>query len=199
MITLAVEQGSEAWIQARLGIPTASNFRRIITASGVLSRSSVGYMNELLTEWQSGTRQVIYTSKWMQRGIEMEAEARSSYALRTNTKVAQVGLVYRDKNRLIAASPDGLVNQDGLLEIKCPQPARHETYLYHGKVPTIYIPQVQGQLWVTKRKWCDFFSYHPDFANQLLVRVTRDECYIDKLRLAVESFVSSMLKKRLRY
>ena len=151
MITLAVEQGSEAWIQARLGIPTASNFRRIITASGVLSRSSVGYMNELLAEWQSGTRQVIYTSKWMQRGIEMEAEARSSYALRTNTKVAQVGLVYRDKNRLIAASPDGLVNQDGLLEIKCPQPAKHETYLYHGKVPTIYIPQVQGQLRLCKK------------------------------------------------
>lgn len=197
MLVLKIEQGSEAWARARLGIPTASNFKRIITAAGAPSGSAAQYTRALVAEWQTGERREVKSSEWMRRGIEMEPEARSFYASQTGTAVAQVGLVYRDETRLIAASPDGLVGEDGLLEIKCPKPTTHEAYLRTGKIPPAYIPQVQGQLWVTNRKWCDFFSYHPDFTHQLLVRVQRDERYIKKLCRAVEDFVSAMLEKRL--
>ena len=196
MVVLTIDQGSEAWRRARLGIPTASNFKRILTASGALSTSSALYRDELLAEWRAGVARVSDTSQWMRRGIEMEPEARLCYASRTGTAVTQVGLVYRDERRLIAASPDGLAGAHGLLEIKCPKAETHEAYLRTGELPSAYIPQVQGQLWVTRRKWCDFFSYHPDFAEQLLVRVTRDEPYIEKLCAAVEGFVSTLLQRR---
>ena len=197
MLILKVEQGSEAWRRARLGIPTASNFKRILTASGTLSTSSVSYRDELLAEWRTGAARLDEANQWMRRGIEMEPEARACYTSQTGSAVTQIGLAYSDARKLIAASPDGLVGADGLLEIKCPMPATHEAYLRSGELPSTYIPQVQGQLWVTRRKWCDFFSYHPDFAEQVLVRVARDEPYIKKLCAAVEGFVLTLLQKRL--
>ncbi len=198
MVVLNVDQGSDAWLRARLGIPTASNFKRILTATGRLSTSSAQYMDELLAEWRTGAARRVEPSQWMQRGIEMEPEARACYASLTDASVTQVGLVYGDARKLIAASPDGMVGAQGLLEIKCPMPATHTAYLRAGELPPAYIPQVQGQLWVTKRKWCDFFSYHPGFAEheQLLVRVVRDEHYIEKLGAAVERFVFTLLQRR---
>ncbi len=201
MIVLNVEQGSEAWLRARLGIPTASNFKRIITPSGTLSGSALRYMDDLVAEWQTGQPGAgcaPETSEWMRRGIELEPEARCCYAAQTGAAVAQVGLVYRDDKRLIAASPDGLVGAEGLLEIKCPKPVTHETYLRAGNLPPRYAPQVQGQLWVTGRQWCDFFSYDPDAARQFLIRVWRDEPYIEKLCAALEGFVAGLLERRHR-
>ena len=196
MVVLNMEQGSAAWTRARLGIPTASNFKRIMTATGTLSNASVQYMNELINEWRTAKKPASGATEWMRRGLEMEPEARAFYARRSGVSVAEVGLVYRDERRLIAASPDGMVGDDGLLEIKCPKHSTHEAYLRAGKIPPAYIPQVQGQLWVTNRKWCDFFSYHPDFPEQLLLRVARDERYIKELCAAVEGFVSVMLERR---
>ena len=196
MVVLNIAQGSEAWMRARLGIPTASNFKRIITGTGAPSGCAAQYMNELLAEWRTGKRRETESSHWMRRGIAMEPEARACYAAQTGAPVAQVGLVYRNEARLIAASPDGLVGEDGLLEIKCPNPTAHMAYLRAAKMPAAHIPQVQGQLWVTNRKWCDFFSYHPDFTEQLLLRVHRDEHYIQQLGGAVEAFVSAMLARR---
>ena len=195
MVVLNIAQGSQAWQCARLGIPTASNFKRIITAAGTRSNAAWRYMHELVDEWQSGERCAIGQSEWMRRGLEMEPQARACYASQTGATVAQVGLVYRDRRRLIAASPDGLVGDDGLLEIKCPKPSNQAAYLRARKVPREYVPQVQGQLWVTGRKWCDFFSYHPGY-KALLLRIYRDEDYIAKLSAAVEDFVAAMLAMR---
>ncbi len=203
MIVLDVQQGSAQWRAARMGIPTASNFKRILTASGKLSNASAGYMDELLYEWRIGKIPMIEKTGWMRRGIELEPEARLYYASTTGAEVAQVGLVYRDQRQLIAASPDGLVGENGLLEIKCPKLSTHMAYLRDGKVPPAYIPQMQGQMWVTNREWCDFFSYHPDILGpdvpgQFLVRIDRDEAYIQKLGAAVDDFVSTMMDKRKR-
>ncbi len=195
-LILDVAQGSKAWHAARLGIPTASNFNRIVTGAGYFSAASARYMDDLMEEWRSRERRQFEATFWMQRGLEMEPQARAAYAVQTGHAVAEVGLVYLNAQRLVAASPDGMVGDDGLLEIKCPMPAIHAAHVRGAKLPGPYIPQVQGQLWVSQRKWCDFFSYHPDSAEQLLLRVYRDEPYIEKLRCAVGLFVHKMLEQR---
>ena len=195
-IMLDVTQGSEEWLTARRGIPTASNFKRIITASGKLSGSARQYLEELADEYRNGKALDTQSSEPMRRGIELEPEARSVYESQTGVAVAQIGLVYLNQHRMVAASPDGLVGGEGLLEIKCPMDNTHNGYLRAGRMPSTYIPQVQGQLWVTARRWCDFFSYHPGCAP-LLIRVYRDEPYIAKLRTAVTDFVTDLLAETL--
>lgn len=191
---LDVEQGSEAWFEARRGIPTASNFKRILTAGGRRSDSAPQYLRELVYEYHNG-RAPPEANQWMARGIELEPEARAVYAEMTGAAVAQTGLVYLDDARMVAASPDGLIGAHGLLEIKCPMLDTHLGYLESARVPAAHVPQVQGQLWVTGRRWCDFFSYHPAHAP-LMIRVARDEAYIDKLRAAVLMFVDALLAAR---
>lgn len=195
-LQLDVEQGSEAWFEARRGIPTASNFKRILTAGGRRSDSAPQYLRELVREYHNG-RAPPETNQWMARGIELEPEARAVYAEITGASVAQTGLVYLDDARLVAASPDGLIGAHGLLEIKCPMTETHLNYLDSARVPAAHVPQVQGQLWVTGRQWCDFFSYHPGCAP-CLIRVHRDEAYIGKLRAAVLMFVDALLVARQR-
>jgi len=193
---LDVEQGSEAWFEARRGIPTASNFKRILTAGGRRSDSAPQYLRELVHEYHNG-RTPPAPNQWMARGIELEPEARAVYESLTGARVAQTGLVYLDDARMVAASPDGLVSADGLLEIKCPMPETHLNYFDSPRVPAAHVAQVQGQLWVTGRRWCDFFSYHPAHAP-FMIRVARDEAYIDKLRAAVLVFVDALLAARRR-
>jgi len=185
-----VEQGSDAWFEARRGIPTASNFKRILTAGGRHSDSAPHYLRELLREHYHGRRPP-EANGWMARGIELEPQARMVYEELTGVQVAQTGLVYLDEARTVAASPDGLIGAEGLLEIKCPMTQTHMSYLESARVPAAHVPQVQGQLWVTGRRWCDFFSYHPNF-DARLIRVHRDEEYIGKLRDAVMRFVKRL-------
>ena len=193
---LDVEQGSDAWFEARRGIPTASNFKRILTATGRRSEAAPQYLDELVREYHDG-RTPPQPNQWMARGIELEPEARAAYQSCAKVSVAQTGLVYLDDARMVAASPDGLVNFDGLLEIKCPMLETHLGYRDSARVPAAHVPQVQGQLWVTGRKWCDFFSYHPGRAPHL-IRAHRDEAYIGKLRDAVLLFVEALLVARQR-
>lgn len=193
-LQLDVEQGSDAWFEARRGIPTASNFKRILTAGGRRSDSAPQYLRELLREYHNG-RAPPEVNQWMARGIELEPQARAVYESITDTAVAQTGLVYLDHARMVAASPDGLIGAHGLLEIKCPMLDTHLGYLESERVPAAHVPQVQGQLWVTGRRWCDFFSYHPD-CEPRLIRVARDEEYIAKLRDAVQLFVKALLAAR---
>jgi len=193
---LDVAQGSEAWFEARRGIPTASNFKRILTATGRRSDSAPQYLRELMHEYHNG-RGAPEGNQWMARGIELEPQARAEYEAVTATAVAQTGLVYLDDARMVAASPDGLIGADGLLEIKCPMLETHLAYLEAARVPAAHVPQVQGQLWVTGRAWCDFFSYHPDYPPRL-IRAHRDEAYIAKLRAAVLVFVDALLAARRR-
>jgi len=195
-VLVEVEQRSDAWQKLRVGIPTASCFDRIITpATGKPSASAVAYRRELLAEWLTGQPVSVKESGWMQRGTEMEPEARAFYEFGADAEVTEAGFVFLDERRLIGCSPDGLVGDDGLVEIKCPAPHTHVGYLVDSRLPTAYIPQVQGALWVTGRQWCDFVSYS-DTMESLIVRVNRDESYIAKMATLIEAFVATMLEER---
>ena len=170
------EQGSQEWLEARMGRITASGMAKIITPTGKPSSSIDGYIAELLVEWQAGEPQETFRSELMERGNELEPEARSWYEMATDTEVEQVGLVYLDDQELIACSPDGLPG----LEIKCPSAAVHVGYLLGGEMPSKYIPQVQCCMWVCGKDSWDFLSYHPNFPP-LLKTIKRDDKYIETM------------------
>ena len=178
------EQGSEAWLEARLGCPSGSGFRKLINGSGNQSASSHGYINDLIAESVLGYSSPLDVTPWMQRGTDLEPEARSIYEFEKDLAVQQVGFCMHD-SLACGIAPDGLVGLDGGLEIKCPKPSTHVKYLRSGKLPTEYIPQVMGCLWITEREWWDFMSYHPSMPS-LLVRVYRDDVFIEKLEKLVQ-------------
>jgi hypothetical protein len=180
-------QGSDEWLQSRLGKPTASNFGKLITPTGKPSASAEGYINELIAQRITGELPEFYTNAAMERGNELEPAAKALYEFTYGVEVVEAGLCLHDTLDC-GASPDGLVGDDGGLEIKCPLPHNHIAYLRSGDVTTKYIPQIQGCLWITGREWWDFMSYHPAMED-LIVRVYRDEAYIKKLADAVTSAV----------
>ena len=110
-----------AWIEARLGIPTASEFSKIVTPGGKLSASRDEYIGTLLAEWALGEQDAEFQSEWAERGKLLEPEARDYYRFHRDADVATVGFVYRDDARSVGCSPDGIVGGDGLLELKCPK------------------------------------------------------------------------------
>lgn len=185
MIRIECEQGSAEWAKARSGIPTASNFHRIVTPkTGRLSESSHAYLCELLAERMLGVSLDDSMSEWMERGKELEESAVAYYELQKDTETEEVGFCLRD-DRSAGCSPDRLVGDDGGLEIKCPSAAVHVAYLIDP--PHKYRPQIQGSLWVTGREWWDFLSYNP-ILPPALIRFERDEDYIEKLAAAVGAF-----------
>lgn len=186
MIIVDCVQGSPEWFAARLGIPTASNFDKIVTSTGAPSKQAQKYMYQLAAERVSRRSEEAYTNAAMQRGTEMEAEARALYEMLHDVKVEQVGLCL-DDSRSFGASPDGLIKKDGCLEIKNPMAYAAVGYLLEKKLPTDYIQQVQGCLLVTGRKWVDFVSNYPGL-KPLIVRVYRDEPFITALTTALKGF-----------
>lgn len=182
------EQGSDEWYQARLGKATASEFHNVLNKK--TGRGT--YMIKLAAERLTGECQDGYTNAVMERGKELEAEARECYETLYGQEIIQVGFAEFDE--WIGASPDGLIGEDGLLELKCPNSTTHITNIIKGKMPTKYIPQVQGQLWVTGRKWCDFASYDPRLMSRPFwsVRIQRDEEYIKNLNAATNVFIDEL-------
>jgi len=178
------EQRTEGWYQARLGCPSASGFHKLITPTGKPSSSADSYIDALIAERITGRETVVFVTEAMQRGTELEPIGKAVYELINDCSVFDIGFCLHD-DMDAGASPDGLVGDYGLLEIKCPMGHTMVSYLRAGNVlPSKYIPQVQGQLWITGREWCDFVAYHPDMTI-LLVRVERDQKYIDKLEAEV--------------
>ena len=187
MLVSNFEQGSQEWLQSRLGKPTASNFGKLITPTGKPSTSAEGYINELIAQKITGELPEFYTNAAMERGNELEPAAKAPYEFINGVEVVEVGLCLHDTLDC-GASPDGLIGVDGGIEIKCPLPHTHIAYLREGVVPSKYIPQIQGCLWITGREWWDFMSYHPAMED-LIVRVERDNEYIKKLADQVERAV----------
>ena len=180
------EQGSDEWFKARMGIPSASNFSRICTTTGKWSAQADAYINELAAEVITGQRSSNgFTSDAMQRGIDLEPQARSNFEFMHDCEVYQIGF-YINNNIGAGCSPDGLIGTDAGLEIKCPLGHNHLAYLRGGVLPTKYIQQVQGSLLVTERDVWHFYSYHPDFGEQLMVTVERDEKFIGLLKNHLE-------------
>lgn len=191
-----MEQQTEEWFEARLGKATASRFKDVLSKlkSGGEAATRANYRAQLVVERLTGVRADSYSNSAMQWGIDNEALAVTEYELLTGNVTEECGFI-KHKTLEAGASPDRLVGEDGILEVKCPNTATHIAYLKAGKVPMEYIAQVMGQLWITGRKWCDFISYDPRMpanASILIVRVYRDESYIDDLEAQVEAFLDEV-------
>ena len=201
MLVIECTQGDETWNHARMGIPTASSFHRIITPAKLTSSAQAeDYMNELLTEWLLGAKSEWAGNFWTDRGTALEPMARAWYQFERDTDVTEVGFVYRDEAREVGCSPDGFtMDATRGLELKCPKPSTHLGYLRAGKLPSEYRLQVQGSMWVTGLASWDFLSYHPDLPP-LLVRCEPDEEVFATLDEHVAAFIERLAdaKKDLR-
>ena len=189
MKTVDVEQGGLEWMQERLGIPTASQFDRLVTPKTKKPSSArAGYRAELLASWLMGQPHDWGSTEWTERGNDLEPEARKFYEFERGVEVDEVGFVLRDDGKT-GGSPDGLVEDDGILEIKCPMAVKHVRYLL-GEDPD-YTGQVQGYMYLTDRKWCDIMSYHENIPP-VIHRVERDEEHIAALVAVLDPFIEQL-------
>jgi hypothetical protein len=186
------EQNSEKWYGCRAGVITASEFH-IVKAQGKTagspSETRRKYMLQLVGETIAGVSPFErYKNGAMNRGHDYEAEARDYYSLVTGNQVTRIGFI---RSGYVGCSPDGLIGDDGLHEIKTKQYDLHLECLLRDEVPAAHIPQLQGALMVTRRKWADFTSYSPGLPV-FIKRVYRDEAYIAMLNVECARFWSEM-------
>lgn len=187
---MEIEQRTVEWFQARLGKATASKFNDIMKGSRLAGWKN--YRADLTSERLTGLpANDGYTSGPMQWGIDNEPLARLMYELVSGNEVEECGF-FQHATLEAGASPDGLIGTDGILEIKCPNTATHIETLRRRQIPSQYFAQVQGQMWMTGRKWADFVSFDPRLpanARIIIIRVERDEAYIKQLEQTVGSFL----------
>jgi len=194
VLIIDCKQGGSEWMRHRLGIPTASQFHRIITPKTMEpSSQATGYMNELLAEWVTGVPHGIDASPFMERGAMLEDAARNWYAMERDVDPQRVGVVLRD-DRMVGCSPDSLVGEDGGLEIKVPSAHVQVGTLLRGKIEA-HAAQVQGCLWLTGRTWWDLVSWNPEIPT-VVTRVERDAFFIKCLEAAVNMFVEHLVRSR---
>jgi putative phage-type endonuclease len=181
-----VQQGSEEWKTLRLGKITASR------VSQVMGKSRQNFLAIIAAERISKQAES-FTNAAMQWGIDTEPFAREAYEARNGVKVVQVGFCLHPTIKDAGASPDGLVGDDGLIEIKCPNTSTHVGTLIDQKAPTKYIPQMQFQMACTGRQWCDFVSFDPRIEQSFFqIRVERDSEYIEKMEKEVSEFLEEV-------
>lgn len=179
-------QGTPEWHQVRLGIPTASMFGTVMAKGkdGGASVTRRTYLMKLAGEILTGEPCENYTNGHMERGKLMEAEARSYYEFISDDPVRQIGFI---RNGAKGASPDSLVGEAGMLEIKTAFPHILGEILLKDNFPPEHMPQAQGNLWVAEREWLDIVIYWPSMPK-FIKRVRRDDAYIAKLAAAVDEF-----------
>lgn len=175
------EQRTEDWYNIRKGKMTASNADTIIANGKGLET----YIYNLMAEYYSSAEKENYINADMQRGIDLEPEARLEFEFYTNLDVQDVGFI--EYNEFIGVSPDGLIGDDGLIEIKCPNDSVYFKLLLSDNIKPEYIAQMQMQLYVTDRQYCYFVSYNPNFEKSLYIKkITRDEEMIEKLKKGLD-------------
>lgn len=194
-----MEQGTEEWFKARLGKVTASRVADVIakTKSGY-STSRDNYMAQLICERLTGQQGESFSNAAMAWGSETEPLARSAYENARGLLVTEVGFVNHPNIEMAGASPDGLVETLGMLEIKCPNTATHIDTLLSLSVPTKYNTQMQWQMRCCNRKWCDFVSFDPRLPQDLqlfIKRVDFDSVYVAMLEKEVNSFLEELVDK----
>jgi putative phage-type endonuclease len=192
-------QGSPEWKALRCGKVTASRVADVVarTKTGY-SASRANYLAELIAERLTDTPAPSFTSAAMQHGTETEPEARAAYEFYQSVAVEQVAFVPHPKIDQAGASPDGLVGEDGLVEIKCPNTATHLETLLGQAVPAKYVDQMQFQMACTGRKWCDFVSYDPRMPEHMRMfvrRVARDDTRIAHLEAEIVGFLRELTTK----
>jgi putative phage-type endonuclease len=202
-----MEQRTEEWFAARLGKVTASKVSDVVakTKSGY-GASRATYMSQLLVERLTKTRAEGFTSAAMQWGTDTEPKARTAYEFITDMNVVEVGFVNHPFIEMSGASPDGLVDDLGMLEIKCPNTSTHVQTLLDEKIPKRYVDQMQWQMACAEREWCDFVSFDPrlpDGNDFFCTRLKRDDKRIADLESEVTDFLDELstqivkLKERL--
>lgn len=194
-----MEQRSTEWFTARLGKVTASRVADVIakTKTGY-STSRENYMAQLVCERMTGTQGESYNNAAMQWGTDQEPLARAAYEAAKDVLVDEVGFVIHPTISNAGASPDGLVSDDGLIEIKCPNTATHIDTLLSDKVPSKYNTQMQWQMVCTGRKWCDFVSFDPRMPEGLqlfIQRVDFDAEYVKMLEAEITGFLGELETK----
>lgn len=195
-VLLEVEQGSEEWFKQRLGKVTASKFGDLLRLprnkaekeAGMLSKSARTYLIQKVSEVLTGSSKELKTES-LTWGNEIEDEARKIYELEKMVEVKQVGFIPWKLNPIVGGSPDGLVGDDGIIEIKCPDSDTFTGYLLGNSIPKNYMAQIQGNLMITDRKWCDFIVYDPRVKREdlrmTITRIQRSAIEIDKIQNAI--------------
>ncbi|MBF0786168.1 exonuclease [Muribacter muris] len=193
---MAILQGSAEWFEQRRGKVTASRIADLMakTKSGYAA-SRQNYLMQLLCERFTGKVEESYKSDAMKRGNELEPEARNWYQIETGEVVEQVGFIDHPYIDFAGASPDGLVGNDGLIEIKCPNTATHIETLRTKQPSDRYYKQMQWQMAVTGRKWCDFVSFDnrlPDNLAFFCTRIARNGSVIAEIEAEVTAFLTEL-------
>ena len=181
MIHHDIEQNTEEWLTLRLGKFTASTFSDLF-----MKKETAGYrkaIRKVAFERLTGESPESFKNEWMDRGHELEPMAREAYELHTFNSVDNGG--FFEYSEWVGASPDGLIGDEGILEIKCPAPHTFIDYILSERLPSEYTYQVQGQLYVTKRKWCDFIAYHQKLPL-VLIRVEPDPIIQEQIHTALD-------------
>jgi len=191
-----MDQGSEEWFTIRIGKVTASRVADVIakTKTGY-SASRDNYMAQLICERLTGQKGESFTNAAMQHGTDTEPFARAAYEALKDVLVDEVGFVPHPTIEMAGASPDGLVGEDGLLEIKAPQTNTHIETLLSQSVPGKYNTQMQFQMACTGRKWCDFVSFDNRLPKELQLfvrRVPRDEVFIRLIEAEIVQFLAEL-------
>jgi putative phage-type endonuclease len=194
-------QGSDEWHHLRLGRITGSRFSDVMArgrAGDDFGATAESYAIELLVERLTKKPQDMLKLRETEWGLEHEAAARLAYCFAAGVRIDKVGFAIHGDLPEVGISVDGLVGTDGIIEIKCPYNSKiHLRNMRYRRVPTEYRAQVQGGLWILDRKWCDFISYDPrlpDDFNLAVIRVGRDDEFIEQLAERCEKFSTFVQK-----
>lgn len=189
-----IQQGTDEWFSARIGKVTASRVSDATAGGKGVSRER--YMGELIAEHLSGIKTDHFKSDAMELGNVREEDARNLYSFRKNFEITEVGFVDHPTIEMAGASPDGLVGDDGLVEIKCPAIHTHIATVLDGKkIPIGYRKQKQWQMACTGRQWVDYVSYCPDLPEEMqlyIVRIERDNEMIAELESGIIDFQAEL-------
>lgn len=195
--TEAGEQGSPEWLAARVGNVTCSRFKDVLAVlkNGKPSEKRNTYLWEVVIERLTGKSAEHYTSVAMDWGTNTEPLARMRYEAVTGAMVAEVGFIHHPSIKLCGGSPDGCIDDDGAIEIKCPFNSANHLQTIMGGMPEEHLPQVQGVMAVTGRKWLDFISFDPRLPPEYQMyvqRIPRDDRYISAMETQIIAFLAEV-------
>lgn len=206
---IQVAQGSAEWFTMRLGVLGGSKIGDAVRKRKQRGKLKDGeepkelpelaarknLRDEMIYEIITGRTWPHYVSEWMERGVELEDMARRGYQLEQDVKVEQMGFILHPRIKMAGASPDGLIGEEGMVEIKCPAENTHWRYIIDGVVPEEYRPQMFWQMACAERQWCDFLSYCPEFPKGLKLftkRLERDEAIIMEMEEGGVKFLAEV-------
>lgn len=198
------EQGTDEWLEQRLGKVTASRIADVMAKGrgNAPSATRLSYMTQLLAERLTGLTQGSFTNAAIEHGTETEPQARAQFTLRTGITVEEVGFINHPSLAMAGASPDGLIDDDGLIEIKCPNTVTHLKAIEGAPIDRKYLLQMHWQMICAERKWCQFVSFDPRMPDRWAMHQTRvdyDAELGEEITTAVHAFLAELDAKEQKY